>query len=131
MTIREFREENELSGRDVVKIIQQSYPKFNKAALSYAENFDKTGVTLTSKAKTLLFESNPEYKRKMADGHRLKCRLSTRVTEDEFCRFNALREEDGRFSTTQDFLKFIVTEYMKSHGRYSVYNSAPSGEQKE
>lgn len=131
MTIREFREENELSGKEVVKIIQQTYPKFNKAALSYAENFDKTGVTLTAKAKALLFETNPEYKRKMGDTHKFKCRLSTRVTEEEYAQFNALREADGRFSTTQDFLKFIVMEYMRANDRYSVYNPAPAGEQKE
>lgn len=130
MTVREFREANALSGRDVVRVIQQTYPKFSKAALSYAENADKTGVTLTRGAREILLDMKPSGK-KPRDTHKLKHRLATRVTEAQYAKFNAIREADGRFSTTQDFLKFIVMEYVREYDRHSIHDSVKSHQQEE
>jgi len=78
------------------------FPKTSKAALSLALRPEETGVTLTPKAKRLLFGS-PKPRKK---ANSLRCRVS-----DE--RFAEVQKDMKNLGlNTQDYLEFVLDWYL-------------------
>lgn len=81
----EFKQQYSVSGKDVVNCLSAYYPKFTKAAESFAARSGESGVALTPDAVELLnLHFNPnKHKKKQADGLRqIRCRVSPEFADN-------------------------------------------------
>lgn len=75
------------------------FPKTSKAALSLALRPEETGVTLTPKAKRILFGAPAPRKR--------PCSVKVRVSEEDKAKLHEAMKEYG-CETEQDFLAYLI-----------------------
>ena len=90
--------------------LRVSWPKLNKAALSYALRPSETGVTLLGSVSRAL-EVLTGWKRPRRDNRRCPVRIQARLTEGESAALNNAREVMGH-STTNDALRYALRLYI-------------------
>lgn len=112
--LRELRVGLQLPARDMVEVVQGLYPKYDKTLQSKCERGDEYGVQLRPDGmKALLEKFAPErLVKKTGDGHRLTCRISCRLEDDEYADLQRFIKADG-FSTMQAWLTHSVRRYIK------------------
>jgi len=84
---------------DALEALKSEYPKANKPALSMALRTDETGVTLSPKAKRMIYGS-PKPRSK-------PCALKVRVTPEDRELIHAEMDRLG-CQTEQDFLAYLL-----------------------
>lgn len=90
--------------------LRVSWPKLNKAALSYALRPSETGVTLLGSVNRAL-EVLTGWKRPRRDNRRCPVRIQARLTEGESAALNNAREVMGH-STANDALRYALRLYI-------------------
>lgn len=110
--LRKMRIEALASPKDFVDTVKVLYPKFDKTLESKCEHGDVYGVRLMADAERLLADT---FGKRKADRHKLKYRLSARVTEEEYNEFQAYAE--GLGLTVQVALRNIVGAFLKTFPR--------------
>jgi len=84
---------------DALEVLKDEYPKANKPALSMAMRTDETGVTLSPKAKRMIY-GPPKPRSK-------PCALKVRVTPEDRELIHAEMDRLG-CQTEQDFLAYLL-----------------------
>jgi len=113
--LRELRVIKQISAKDMIAVIQEFHPNFDKTMQSKCENEDKYGVCLRPKVINTLYdrfapELREELKRKK-DQHRLTCRISCRLVDSDYTALKKLIANDG-FKNMQNWLTFMVRKYI-------------------
>lgn len=117
-SLKDFRCDNNLSIKSVVKAVRVIYPKYDKSLQVKCEHGEEYGIELRADAVEALLEKftpeelEKERKRKNG-GHRLTCRISCRLEDGEFAKLIQNIKADG-FITMQDFLTSIIREYNRN-----------------
>ena len=109
-----------LPARDMVAVVQELYPEYDKTVQSKCENGDAYGVSLRPDAMAALYAHfAPELveSRKTAkkDAHRLTCRISARLETADYEELQRLIAAEG-YATTQDWLTATVRRYIAEAG---------------
>ena len=108
--LKELRLRKNIPARDMVDVVKELYPKYDKTIQSKCENGEAYGVCLLPGAENAITRKfAPELQRKK-DGHRLTCRISCRLETVEYKQLMQNIKSDG-FATTQDWLTDIVKRY--------------------
>lgn len=111
-----LRADKKLSGKEMVEVVQESYPKFDKTLLSKCENGDAYGVDLRKDAKEALYQRfDPEglaRRKGKKDGHRLICRISCRLENEDYEKLKLLVTRAG-YLTMQELLTSLVLDYIR------------------
>ncbi len=80
--LRELRISRQLPAREMVSVVKEIYPKYDKTMQSKCERGDEYGIRIRQDALEALYAKfDPEKlkkDKKKEDGHRLKCRISCR-----------------------------------------------------
>lgn len=88
--------------RDAVQILKHKYPGMSKSVYSMAKNPDRYGVELTNIAKRLVGVIK-------ADKRRKPCRITFRLTQEDFEQFELARGGDSR----QDYCESMVRSMLQ------------------
>ena len=106
------------AAKDMVAVIQRTYPKFDKTMLSKCEHEDDYGATLPRAAMDALYaafapdpESRKAIKGRKADFHRKTGRLYARVDADTYAALQQAIQADG-YRSVQDWFSDVVTTYL-------------------
>lgn len=102
----------------MVLTVRTLYPKFDKMLQSKCEHGEEYGIDLKTKAMdALLAKHAPELlaqvKHRRDGCHRLKCKVSCRLEDNEYAELVKRIKEDG-FDTMQAWLAFKIRAYLKS-----------------
>lgn len=112
--MKEFREGLSLSQRDIVDVVQESAPGFDKYLLSKVERPEKYGIRLLNEIEQTLVEAFPQTapEPRKPDRRKNPCRLYCRVGKRMYGRLQRALQADG-FKTTQDGLVYIISKYLE------------------
>lgn len=116
--IRIFRAKKSLKGSDVVEVVQELYPRFDKVMLSKCENGDLYGVDLRRDAMKLLVERfAPERAENAAtrDYHSQGYQIRCRIPESE--RRQLQQALTANHTTIQSWMRGIIRNYIKGGGK--------------
>ena len=110
-TIRELQREKKIPAAKIVAVIRELYPKFDAPSLSKVERAEY-GTVLPEDARRHFYEVfAPEYvpllKQKKPDPRRLTCRVSCRLTDEDFALLMERIKADG-CSTNQEWLSNLI-----------------------
>lgn len=115
--LRELRTSKQLPAKDMVAVVRELYPKFDKPMLSKCENGDSYGVNIRPDAIEALYSRfAPEIlerkRRAKSGGHRLTCRIYGRLENDDYAALQQYIKADG-YATMQDWLTAVVRQYLR------------------
>ena len=118
--LRELRLSKQIPAKDMVAVVQQLYPKYDKTVQSKCENGEAYGVSLRPDAMAALYEQfAPELakpqKAVKRDKHRLTCRISARLETADYELLQRLVAAEG-YATMQDWLTATVRAYIAKEG---------------
>ena len=118
--LRELRLSKQIPAQDMVAVVQQFYPKYDKTVQSKCENGDAYGVSLRPDAMAALYahfapELAEAKKPAKRDARRLTCRISARLETADYEALQRLIEANG-YATMQDLLTAIVRRYIAEAG---------------
>ena len=110
--LRDLRIAKQIPAKDMVAVVQTLYPKYDKTVQSKCENGDAYGVSIRPDAMKALYEQfAPERleapKRTRHGQHRLTCRISCRLENEDYEALQQLIKASG-CATVQDWLTGIV-----------------------
>ena len=108
--------------------LRVSWPKLNKAALSYALRPSETGVTLLGSVNRAL-EVLTGWKRPRRDNRRCPVRIQARLTKADAAAFNAARKTMGH-RTINDALIYALRWYIAEAKRKVAVDVAASHDDK-
>lgn len=116
--LRELRIGKQIPAKEMVAVVQALYPKYDKTIQSKCENGEAYGVTIRPDAMKALYErfapERLEPPRKTRHGvHRLTCRISCRLADNEYRALQQLIEASG-YTTVQNLLTDVVRGLLKS-----------------
>lgn len=111
-SLYEFKQQYSVQGKQVVNCLSAYYPKFTKAAESYASRPEESGLALTPDAVELLnyhFNPNKHRKKNPADGLRqIRCRVSPAFAD----KFNEMARRKGY--TAQELISTFVHDWYET-----------------
>ena len=112
--LRDLRIAKQIPAKDMVAVVQTLYPKYDKTVQSKCENGEAYGVSIRPDAMRALYEKfAPERleapKRTRHGQHRLTCRISCRLENEDYEALQQLIKASG-YATVQDWLTGIVRE---------------------
>lgn len=118
--LRELRLAKQIPAKEMVAVVQELYPKYDKTVQSKCENGEAYGVSLRPDAMAALYarfapELAAARKAPKKDNRRLTCRISARLETADYEVLQQLIEADG-YATTQDWLTAIVRAYIAKAG---------------
>lgn len=124
--LRELRLKRQLPAKEMVTVVQDIYPKYDKTMQSKCERGNEYGIQLRKDAMEALYARfDPERltKKKKGDGHKYTYRISCRLPDDEYTELQQLIKADG-FNTIQDWLSQYVHQYILvcHHTKYKKKN---------
>lgn len=126
-----MRASQNIPAADMVAVVKELYPRFDKPLLSKVQRPELYGVDLRQDALNALREkystsavatdadASPEAapSRSTAhDDHRLKCRIMCRLEDDEYLELLRHIKQDG-YHTMQAWLQAMVRRYLKRKNR--------------
>lgn len=112
--IKEFRESRKLSPREIVEVVQEDAPRFDRYLLSKCEHPDKYGIRLLNEIEQNLAEAFPPTVpgARKPDRRKNPCRLYCRVGKPVYERLQRALRADG-FETVQAGLNYIIGKYLE------------------
>lgn len=112
MDYKQFREDNEISGKDMISALRELYPKYGKATQSMVDNPEKYGVRLLPAAERHLSErfTGKHSPAKKAPNRRKPHRLVVYLPDELYSQIRELIEAEG--CTTQEFLTEILVKWL-------------------
>lgn len=118
--LRELRLSKQIPAKDMVAVVQQLYPKYDKTVQSKCENGEAYGVSLRPDAMAALYNRfAPELAQARTaakkDKRRLTCRISARLETADYEALQQLIKADG-YTTMQDWLTATVRAYIARDG---------------
>lgn len=107
---------------EMIALVRERYPGFDKSLLSKCSNSEKYGVELVPEAMTILLErfgqelppEKPQNKR-TGSGHRFSCRISARLPDADYAALQWRLKADG-YKTVQAWLAEMVRRYLQKGG---------------
>lgn len=117
--LRKLRLDRKIPAKDMVEIIQQFHPKFDKTVLSKCEHGEEYGVRIRRDALNALYEKfAPDLlaaaKKERGGRHRLTKRIACRLKDDEYAALLAIIEQSD-YETVQDWLTDKVRRYISKN----------------
>lgn len=113
--LRSLRTEMGLPAKDMVAVVQELYPKYDKTMQSKCENGDDYGISIRPDAMKALYTkfapSGTKVSRRKKDRHRLAGRISCRLEDTDMKALQRRMEADG-YSTAQELLTALVRRYL-------------------
>lgn len=111
--MKEFRESRKLSPREIVELVQEDAPGFDKYLLSKVERPEKYGIRLLNEIEQNLAEAFPLTvpEARKPDRRKNPCRLYCRLGKRMYGQLQRAFQADG-FKTTQDGLVYIISKYL-------------------
>lgn len=114
--LRDLRHAKNMPAGDMVAVVQQLYPKYDKTMQSKCENGAAYGVDIRADALEALYlafapELLEQRRRRKNSGHRLTCRISARLADGEYGLLQQHIHADG-YATMQDWITDIVRAYL-------------------
>lgn len=118
--LRELRLAKQIPAKEMVAVVQELYPKYDKTVQSKCENGEVYGVSLRPDAMAALYARfAPELvtarKAPKKDNRRLTCRISARLEDADYAALQRLVATEG-YASMQDLLTNIVRRYIKEAG---------------
>lgn len=127
--LRELRIKRQLPAKDMVAEVKRLYPKYDKTMQSKCERGNEYGIQLKPDAMNALLikfapeelteaihqsspVETPKVPKKKPDGHRLTCRISCRLEDDEYKALKEYVKAEG-FDTMQAWLTHRVRQYIR------------------
>ena len=115
--LMELRVGRGLPAREMVAVVQELYPKYDKTMQSKCEHGEEYGVLLRPDALTALYRRfAPEVlearKRSRHGKHRLTCRITARLEDALFAALQQRMQADG-YQTFQELLTALVLRYVE------------------
>jgi len=115
--LRSLRLEKKLPAREMVSVVKELYPKYDKTMQSKCERGNEYGIRIRQDAMEALYTKfDPEKllknKKKKTSGHKLKCRISCRLPDEIYAELQRYIREDG-YKTMQDWLTYTVEKYVE------------------
>ena len=114
LNIKDFREVRSLSAMQVVDVVSERFPGYDKYLNSKVENTGKYGVRLVREAEMMLEEAFkatvPEPRKR--DRHKLRCKVQCRVSQTKMDALQKALREDG-YDTVQAGLLHIIDKYLE------------------
>lgn len=114
--LRELRIMKKIPAKDMVAVVQEIYPKFDKTVQSKCENGEAYGISIRPDAMRALYSKfAPELlearKRARGERHRLTCRISGRLEDDVYAALQRHMEADG-YTTAQEWVTAMALRYI-------------------
>lgn len=114
LDVKAFREERSLTAAQMVQVVREQYPKYDKYMHSKVERPEEYGVRLVNDAERLLEEAfsrtAPNARRK--DSRRLPQRIQCRLSKKDYARLQQALKRAG-YDTIQAGLAFIISHYLE------------------
>ncbi len=115
--LRELRLRCQLPAKEMVSVVQELYPKYDKTMQSKCERGSEYGVDLRPDAMAALYQRfDPggleARRRKKNSGHRLTCRISCRLEDEDYRALQQHIQADG-YQTMQNWLTDMVRQYIE------------------
>jgi len=114
--LRKFRLSKGVPARDMVAVVQQLYPKYDKTIQSKCERGEDYGIQLRKDAMAALVERFAPEQIKGGDRHKRQCRIQCRLDDDVYEDLRRCVIEDG-FKNTQEWLERLVITYLATRSR--------------
>ncbi len=110
--LKKLRLQKNIPAKDMVSVVKELYPKYDKTTQSKCENGAAYGICLRQDAlKAVFVRFAPEHlKERKKNDHRLTCRISCRLETVEYDKLQQNIKSDG-FTTMQDWLTEVVKQY--------------------
>ncbi len=109
--LRELRLSKEIPAADMVTIVKELFPGYNKSLQSKCERTQYYGIQLCGEAMQALYQAY-DHKKSKPPNRKNPCRLVCRVSVEDYNRVKALMERQG-YSTVQDWLYTLIKKYLK------------------
>ena len=116
--LKSILSENGISPKEAVSTLRPRFPSFDKTLLSKCQNPDKYGVVLhpdglkaLQNAFSFSAEQETKGKKHKSGGHRLRCRISCRLEDEDYAALQRRVSADG-YITMQDWLSNTVQSYL-------------------
>lgn len=115
LDLKKLRLEKNIPAKDMVFVVKELYPKYDKTVQSKCENGKAYGVCLLPDAEDAIRDKfAPELKTKRKkDTHRLTCRISCRLENEVYEELQRNVKSEG-YSTMQDWLTDVVNRYNRN-----------------
>lgn len=115
--LRDLRVSKQIPVRDMVKVVRELHPKYDKTMQSKCENGEAYGVTILPDAMEVLYHRfAPERLKAPAPSrhgrHILSCRISCRLTDGDYEALQQHIRADG-YTTMQNWLSETVRQYLR------------------
>lgn len=114
LDVKDFRAERSITAMQVVEVMQERFPGYDKHLNSKVENSRKYGVRLVREAEMMLEEAFkatvPEPRKR--DRHKLRCKVQCRVSQTKMDALQKALREDG-YDTVQAGLLHIIDKYLE------------------
>ena len=115
--LRSLRISRQIPAKEMVAVVQEKYPKYDKTLQSKCERGDEYGIQLRQDAMAaILAKFSPlliqPAATKKGDGHKLTSRISCRLSDEEYAELQQFIKADG-FDTMQAWLTHRVRNYIK------------------
>ena len=105
-----------LPAKDMVAVVQELYPKYDKTMQSKCENGDDYGISIRPDAMKALYAkfapNGTKVSRRKKDRHRLATRVSCRLEDADMEALQQRMEADG-YATAQELLADLVQRYLR------------------
>jgi len=113
LEVKNFRELRGLMVGDIVAVMKEQYPKYDKHLHSKVERPEEYGVRLVNDAERLLEEAFAETapKPRRPDRRRLPNKVQCRLSKAEFDRLQHALKADG-FDTIQAGMTHVIRFYL-------------------
>lgn len=115
--LRELRLRCQLPAKEMVAVVRELYPKYDKTMQSKCERGAEYGVDLRPDAMEALYRrfdpgALEARKRAKTSGHRLTCRISCRLEDEDYRALQQHIQADG-YKTMQNWLTDMVQQYIR------------------
>jgi len=119
--LRELRINRQLPAKEMVEVVRDIYPKYDKTMQSKCERGDEYGIQIRPDAmKALYARFDPAHRskpKKKGDGHKYTCRISCRLPDEQYFLLQKHTKADGH-RTMQDWITYQVRNYLVQKGEY-------------
>ncbi len=115
--LRSLRISLQIPAKEMVAVVQKLYPKYDKTLQSKCERGNEYGVQLRRDAMDAILarfapQTPQPAAKKKDDGHKLTCRISCRLPDEEYAELQQFIKADG-YDTMQAWLAHQVRGYIK------------------